>query len=91
MAGLGEVCTHAAAVMFYLETAARINGTPSCTQQKCQWIMPVFQKQIPYSPIKSIDFTSAKARKRKIDDVINDTPQLVQANQLLSKPRNRMN
>ena len=36
--------------------------------------MPVFQKQIPYSPIKSIDFTSSMAREKKIDDVINDTP-----------------
>lgn len=68
MAGLGEVCTHVAAVLFYLETAARINGIPSCTQQQCQWVVPSFQHNIPYSPIKSIDFTSAKTKKRKLND-----------------------
>lgn len=74
MAGLGEVCTHIASILFYLETAARVKGVSSCTQQQCQWVVPSFQNQIPYSPIKSIDFTSAKAKKRKMDDAVNATP-----------------
>ena len=73
MAGLGEACSHVAAVLFYLETAARINGESTCTQQKCQWAIPAFQKDIPYVPIKDMDFTSAKAKKRKIDNEINSS------------------
>jgi len=73
MAGLGEVCTHVAAVLFFLETTVRINGTSTCTQQKCHWVVPTFQKSIPYLPAKDIDFTSAKVKKRKIDDAANSS------------------
>ena len=73
MAGLGEVCTHVAAVLFFLEMTVRINGTSTCTQQKCQWVVPTFQKSIPYLPIKDIDFTSAKVKKRRIDDAGNSS------------------
>ena len=67
MAGLGEVCTHVAAVLFYLETSFRLQGKATCTQDKCQWVIPAYQKSIPYSPVKDLDFTSAKGKKRKID------------------------
>ncbi len=32
-----------------------------------------FQKNIPYDPVKDIDFTSAKGKKRKIDDALTDS------------------
>ena len=63
MVGLGEVCTHVAAVLFYLETSARLRSKKTCTQEKCQWVIPTFQNNIPYD----FDFTSAKGKKRKID------------------------
>ena len=44
MAGLGEVCSHLAAVLFYLETSSRVNGSSVCTQQRCQWVIPNFRK-----------------------------------------------
>ena len=71
MAGLGETCTHVAAVLFYLEAAARIQGNQTSTQRKCEWIMPSFQKNVQYLPVKDMDFTSAKAKKRKLDDAID--------------------
>lgn len=66
MAGQGEVCTHVAAILFYLETAAKMNGTPTCTQQKCSWVIPAYQKDIPYAPVSQIDFSSAKSKMQKI-------------------------
>ena len=33
--------------------------------------MPSFQKNVQYLPIKDIDFTSAKTKKRKLDDAID--------------------
>ena len=72
MAGLGEGCTHIAAILFYLETSSRINGASLCTQQKCQWVIPAFQKEIPYLPVTDIDFTSAKTKKKKFDEAIEN-------------------
>ena len=46
MAVLGEVCSHAAALLFYLESSARV--TLSCTQIGCQWNEPTIIDTIPY-------------------------------------------
>ena len=73
MAGLGEACSHVAAILFYLETAARINGLSNCTQQQCQWVVPKFQKEMPYLPVKEIDFSSPKSKKRAIDNVLDNS------------------
>ncbi len=71
MAGLGEVCTHVAAVLFYLEALFRIQGKETCTQQSCKWILPSFSANVEYLPIADIDFTSAASKKLKLDDMIN--------------------
>ena len=71
MAGLGEACSHIAAVLFYLEALARMQGTKTCTQEECQWIIPSYLKAVEYFPIKDIDFTSARGKKRKLDDIID--------------------
>ena len=78
MTGLGEMCTHIAAVLFYLEAATRIQGKQTCTQRKCEWIMSSFLKNVEYIPVKSINFTSASKRKRNVDAMIDagDTVQL---------------
>ena len=68
MAGLGEACTHVAAIPFYVEAVVRCSEAPTCTQESCKWITPSFQKDIPYLPVKDIDFTSAKAKKRKLEE-----------------------
>ena len=73
MAGLGEACSHIAAILFYLETTTRVKGASTCTQQKCQWAIPTFQKDIPNVPIKDVDFTSAKSKRRRTDNIINSS------------------
>jgi hypothetical protein len=49
------------------ETASHMNGSATCTQKQCQWVI---QKNIPYAPL---DFSSAKSKKRKIDSAIAST------------------
>ena len=71
MAGLGEACSHIAALLFYLEAIARMQGTKTCTQEECQWIIPSYLKAVEYLPIKDIDFTSARGKKRKLDNIID--------------------
>ena len=71
MAGVGEVCTHVAAVLFFLETAARID-TQTCMQQNCQWTIPPFQEHIPYLTVKNIDLGSPKCKKATTDSFQGD-------------------
>ena len=66
------MCSHVAAVLFFLETSTRFQGKATCTQEQCQWVIPSYQKNIPYAPVKDLDFTSAKGRKRKIDSALSD-------------------
>ena len=73
MAGLGEACTHIAAILFHTETASRTTGLATCTQKECQWVIPTYQKDIPYVPLRKLDFSSAKSKKRKIDSAIAST------------------
>ena len=70
MAGLGEACSHVAATLFYLETASRLDGTSSCTREQCRWVIPGYQKEIPYLPAKKIDFSSPKTKKRTIETAL---------------------
>ena len=63
-----KVCTHISAVLFYLEAAYRIKGKETCTQMKCQWVMPSYLSKIEYLPSKDIDFTSPCSKKRKLTD-----------------------
>ena len=53
-------------VLFYLETSTKINST-DCIEQKCQWVIPNYQKDIPYLPVKDMDFSSSTEKKGKID------------------------
>ena len=71
MAGLGEVCTHVAAVLFYIETLSRLEGVRSCTDGQCAWALPSLLKSARYLPIKDIDFTSARGKKRKLDELVD--------------------
>lgn len=57
MAGLGEVCSHVAAVLFYVDAAYR---NKTCTEIPCQWVIPSSVDNIPYSRIADIDFTRPK-------------------------------
>ena len=58
-----------------METLARMQGTKTCTQEECQWIIPSYQQTVEYLSIKDIDFTSAKGKKRKLDEIIDGNEQ----------------
>ena len=58
MAGLGEVCSHVAAILFYLELASRVSTT--CTKIGCVWKEPHLVETIPYTRIMDIPFTKPK-------------------------------
>ena len=60
MAGLGETCTHIAAILFYLEAANRFQEVKTCTQGACEWNVP---------SLKSVQY-SVRGKKRKLDDML---------------------
>ena len=49
--------------------------------RKCQWVIPKFQKEIPYAPVQELDFTSAHAKKKKMDEAIQDENEVPNTNQ----------
>ena len=60
MAGLGEVCSHVGAILFYLESANRTRLT--CTQTSCVWKEPAYVEAIPYVPIAELTLSMSKPR-----------------------------
>ena len=72
MAGQGECCAHIASVLFYLETFNRVRGKLACTELKFAWIIPSYVKNVPYSQVENIDFTSARNLKQKLDVSIDN-------------------
>eukprot|EP00794_Sanderia_malayensis_P013277 gene13277-14646_t len=70
MAGLGECCSHIASILFYIQYWTRVNGKLSCTQVKCTWILSTYVKEVKYSKIENINFTSAKKFKADLDKTL---------------------
>lgn len=54
MAGLGEVCSHTAAIAFALYYHA--GSDEACTDRKCMWSVPRAKKNIEAKRIKDINF-----------------------------------
>ena len=61
MAGFGEVCSHATALLFAIEVNNRVIQNTGCISLLCMWL-PAIQK-IDYAPTKDIDFTNPKKIK----------------------------
>jgi len=40
---------------------------------QCAWITPSYTKSIDYVPIRIIKFTSASGKKRKIDEMLDES------------------
>ena len=65
MAGLGEVCSHIAAVLFLMEANTNMKTRTSCTSLPCYWLPPTMQN-VPFAPIAEIDFATPARKRQKI-------------------------
>lgn len=63
MAGLGEACSHIAALLFAAQTNTELKTQFTCTSFPCSWLPPSF-RSVPFAEIAQIDFSSA-SQKRK--------------------------
>lgn len=68
MAGLSEACSHVGAVMYAIETGARMRDSKTCTEEKSKWLIPSYMKDIPYLPACKMDFTSAKRKHTLLEE-----------------------
>ena len=59
---------------------SQTSSNKTCTQEKCQCVIPTFQKDIPFAPVKDFDFTPVKVKKRKIDCALADSTLLTSKN-----------
>lgn len=78
MAGLGETCSHAAALMFAVMSRVRMRDDTPCTSLPCRWLQPTKTKKITCSELSSIDITCPRTQSRKVFsqdgmNVVNET------------------
>lgn len=88
-AGLGEVCTHVSALLFSIESIARIWNERTVTQKPAYWKLPPEMKKLEYSQLFEMDLTSAKSLKKKLDAKIvqNSVPDIPKPKQKeIAKP-----
>ena len=61
MAGLGESCSHVAAILFWMETALRIRSDVSCTSIPSTWLpmsMSHVNPSVPYTCKANLNMSS---------------------------------
>ena len=66
MAGLGEACSHIAALLFAVEANTLMRKNTSCTSGPCSWLLPGCRK-VEYAPISDIDFRSSRKKRRIVE------------------------
>lgn len=71
-AGLGEVCTRIATLLFDIDAGVRIRETKTVTLVKAYWMEPT-RKQVKAAPVTNVDFSSAAMKKILLDAAIDGT------------------
>ncbi|XP_041840869.1 uncharacterized protein LOC121639609 [Melanotaenia boesemani] len=64
-AGLGETCTHVAALLFLIEETVKLRDSKTVTQEKAYWLLPTALSKVEYKECRKIDFTVAKRSQVK--------------------------
>ena len=67
MAGVGEACSHVAALLFVLEGNTLLKQQFSCTSLPCSWL-PASFRSVLFAEMSKIDFTTP-SQKRKVTQI----------------------
>ncbi|XP_049519692.1 uncharacterized protein LOC125944013 [Dermacentor silvarum] len=65
-AGLGEACSHIAALLFYIEVVVRMRDGKACTDEENAWLPP-YVRHLEGKRCSDVDFASARAKKVRMD------------------------
>ncbi|CAI5696237.1 unnamed protein product [Oreochromis niloticus] len=60
MAGLGETCTHVAALLFLIEETVKLRDSKTVTQETAYWLLPTASSKVEFWECRKIDFTVTK-------------------------------
>lgn len=76
VAGCSESCSHVGALLFALELGYNAKEKQTCTSRANSWLPPSL-KEVPFAPVKDIDFTPSDVKRRRIlgeDEIDADDP-----------------
>ena len=62
MAGIGEACSHIAAVLFTVEANTNMKQQFSCTSLPCSWLPSSF-RSVAFAEISKIDFSTPTSKR----------------------------
>ena len=73
MAGLGETYSHISAILYWLETAARIHNETTCTSKSNSWLppsLPAACQEVPYVTMEELEQVAPQRKKAKMNGKI---------------------
>ena len=74
MAGLAEVCTHIAALLFWVEMVIKIHNSKTVTDKQAYWVSPSNSDTfLQPEMLFNIDFRSPQFKKKSIEKHINSS------------------
>ncbi|KAH9375514.1 hypothetical protein HPB48_015876 [Haemaphysalis longicornis] len=76
MAGAGEARSHVGAGLYASETGVKIKHATHCTSKMNRWL-PAYVEKVQFKRLKDINFTSSMGKKRKLEDIINNSSSAV--------------
>ena len=74
MAGLAEVCTHVAALLFWVEMSVKIHSSKTVTAQKAYWVTPSNNATLQLQKLINIDFRSPQLKRKCIKTALITSP-----------------
>ena len=74
MAGLGETCSHVAALLWAIESGVRLRDSMTVTQKEAYWVMPNAVKAVTYAPVKEISFIGKKRSQSILSSSLLPSP-----------------
>ena len=70
MAGLVEVCTHVAALLFWVEMSVKIHTSKTVTDQKAYWVTLPINTSLQPQELINIDFRSLQLKRKCIETAL---------------------
>ena len=74
MARLAEVCTHVAALLFWVEMSVKIHSSKTVTDQKAYWVTPSNNASLQPQELINIDFRSPQLKRKCIETALITSP-----------------
>ena len=74
MTGLVEVCTHLAALLFWVKMSVKIDLSKTVTDQKAYWVTPSNNASLQPQELINIDFRSPQLKRKCIETALITSP-----------------